>query len=326
MAEQAEPTTAAEAIERAQALEREIGRALVGQRAVIRELVVALLAGGHVLIEGVPGVGKTLLGRALAAALGGSFNRVQFTPDLMPSDISGHTLFDMRSQSFRVRKGPVFCNVLLADEINRAPAKTQSALLEAMQEQQVTIEGQSFALGSPFLVLATQNPIEQEGTYPLPQAQLDRFLVKVLIDYPSLDEEQTMVREVTRGAVGDRLNIDQVRRLLEPSLVTALQHQAAALQVDEQIIGYAVRIVRAARDWNGVDLGAGPRGSIALLRAARAHALVQAQAFVIPDDVKAVAPSVLRHRIKLSPDLEIEGYRPDDVLADILAEVNAPRL
>ncbi len=326
MAEQAEPVTAAEAIERAQALEREIGRALVGQRAVIRELVVALLAAGHVLIEGVPGVGKTLLGRALAVAMGGSFSRVQFTPDLMPSDISGHTLFDMRSQSFRVRKGPVFCNVLLADEINRAPAKTQSALLEAMQEQQVTIEGQSFALGAPFLVLATQNPIEQEGTYPLPQAQLDRFLVKVLIDYPSLDEEQAMVREVTRGVVGDRLRVDQVRQLLDPSLVTALQQQAASLEVDEQIIAYAVRIVRAAREWNGIDLGAGPRGSIALLRAARAHALVQAQTFVTPDDVKAVAPAVLRHRIKLSPDLEIEGYRPDDVLADILAEVNAPRL
>jgi MoxR-like ATPase len=326
MAERPEPATAAEAIEQAQALEREIGRALVGQRTVIRELVVALLAAGHVLIEGVPGVGKTLLGRALAAALGGSFSRVQFTPDLMPSDISGHTLFDMRSQSFRVRKGPVFCNVLLADEINRAPAKTQSALLEAMQEQQVTIEGQSFALGAPFLVLATQNPVEQEGTYPLPQAQLDRFLVKVLIDYPSLDEEQAMVRQVTRGAAGDRLRVDQVRRLLEPSLVTALQQQAADLQVDEQIVGYAVRIVRAARDWNGIDLGAGPRGSIALLRAARAHALVQAQTFVTPDDVKAVAPAVLRHRIKLSPDLEIEGYRPDDVLADILGEVNAPRL
>ncbi len=326
MAEQPELATAAEAIERAQALEREIGRALVGQRAVIRELVVAMLAAGHVLIEGVPGVGKTLLGRALAAALGGSFSRVQFTPDLMPSDISGHTLFDMRSQSFRVRKGPVFCNVLLADEINRAPAKTQSALLEAMQEQQVTIEGQSFPLGAPFLVLATQNPIEQEGTYPLPQAQLDRFLVKVLIDYPSLDEEQAMVREVTRGAVGDRLRVDQVRRLLEPSLVTALQQQVADLQVDEQIVGYAVRIVRAAREWSGIDLGAGPRGGIALLRAARAHALIQAQTFVTPDDVKAVAPAVLRHRIKLSPDLEIEGYRPDDVLADILAEVSAPRL
>ena len=258
--------------------------------------------------------------------LGGSFNRVQFIPDLMPSDIGGHTLFDMRSQSFRVRKGPVFCNVLLADEINRAPAKTQSALLEAMQEQQVTIEGRSFALGGPFLVLATQNPVEQEGSYPLPQAQLDRFLVKVLIDYPSLEEEHAMVRQVTNGQVGDRLRVDQVRQLLKPEQLSALQQQAASLAVDEQIIAYAVRIVRAARDWNGVDLGAGPRGSIALLRAARAHALVQAQLFVTPDDVKAVAPAVLRHRIKLSPDREIEGYQPDNVLADILGEVSAPRL
>ncbi len=191
----------AQALERVRGLEQEIQRAVIGQQQVIRDLVIALLAAGHVLIEGVPGLGKTLLARSMAAAVGGRFSRVQFTPDLMPSDISGHIMFDMQSQSFRVRKGPVFCNFLLADEINRAPAKTQSALLEVMQEQQVTIEGQSFQLAKPFLVMATQNPIEQEGTYPLPEAQLDRFLVKIFIDYPRLEEEQTLVRQVTLGAV-----------------------------------------------------------------------------------------------------------------------------
>jgi len=316
----------AQAIERVSGLEQEIQRAVIGQQRVIRDLVIALLAAGHVLIEGVPGLGKTLLARSLATAVGGRFSRVQFTPDLMPSDISGHIMFDMQSQSFRVRKGPVFCNFLLADEINRAPAKTQSALLEVMQEQQVTIEGQSFQLAKPFLVLATQNPIEQEGTYPLPEAQLDRFLVKIFIDYPQLEEEQAMVRQVTLGAVGDQLDTSAVRTLLQPEQVVALQEHTARLEVDDQLVAYAVRIVRAARQWNGVDIGPGPRGSIALLRAGRAHALLQGNGFVTPDDIKAVAPAVLRHRLRLTADLEIEGYRPDDVLADILGEVSAPRL
>jgi MoxR-like ATPase len=316
----------AQALERVRGLEQEIQRAVIGQQRVIRDLAIALLAAGHVLIEGVPGLGKTLLARSLAAAVGGRFSRVQFTPDLMPSDISGHIMFDMQSQSFRVRKGPVFCNFLLADEINRAPAKTQSALLEVMQEQQVTIEGQSFQLARPFLVMATQNPIEQEGTYPLPEAQLDRFLVKIFIDYPKLEEEQALVRQVTLGAVGDQLDTSAVRTLLQPEQVVALQEHTARLEVDEQIVAYAVRIVRTAREWSGVEIGPGPRGSIALLRAGRAHALLQGNGFVTPDDIKAVAPAVLRHRLRLSADLEIEGYRPDDVLADILAEVSAPRL
>ena len=315
-----------QALERVRGLEQEIQRAVIGQQQVIRDLAIALLAAGHVLIEGVPGLGKTLLARSLAAAVGGRFSRVQFTPDLMPSDISGHIMFDMQSQSFRVRKGPVFCNFLLADEINRAPAKTQSALLEVMQEQQVTIEGQSFQLAKPFLVMATQNPIEQEGTYPLPEAQLDRFLVKIFIDYPKLEEEQALVRQVTQGAVGDQLDTSAVRTLLQPEQVVALQEHTARLEVDDQIVAYSVRIVRAAREWNGIDIGPGPRGGIALLRAGRAHALLQGNGFVTPDDIKAVAPAVLRHRLKLTADLEIEGYRPDDVLADILAEVSAPRL
>jgi len=307
-------------------LETEIGRAVIGQKQVIRDATVALLAGGHVLVEGVPGLGKTLLVRSLAATVGGVFNRVQFTPDLMPSDISGHIMFDMKSDSFRVRKGPVFCNFLLADEINRAPAKTQSAMLEVMQEQQVTIEGQSFQLKQPFLVLATQNPIEQEGTYPLPQAQLDRFLLKVFIDFPSEDEENRMIEQVTNNNVGDKLDVTAVNKILTPDEVAALQRYTSELSVDKQIIAYAVRIARATREWSGIENGSGPRGSISLLRAARANAVLEGRDFVTPDDVKSMAYPALRHRIKLTADLEIEGYQPDDVLGDILLNVEAPRL
>ncbi|UTW04731.1 MoxR family ATPase [Amphritea atlantica] len=307
-------------------LEQEIGKAVIGQRQVIRDTTIALLAGGHVLVEGVPGLGKTLLVRSLAAAVGGVFNRVQFTPDLMPSDISGHIMFDRKSDSFRVRKGPVFCNFLLADEINRAPAKTQSALLEVMQEQQVTIEGQTYELQLPFLALATQNPIEQEGTYPLPQAQLDRFLLKVYIDYPDMDEELLMVQQITSDSVADKLDVSSVQEVLKPEEIISLQRYTSSLGVDEQIVAYAVSIVRATRDWSGIDTGSGPRGSIALLRAGRANAVLSGRRFVTPDDIKAVAPAVLRHRIKLSADLEIEGYQPDDVLRDILSNVQAPRV
>ncbi|MDH5786374.1 MAG: MoxR family ATPase [Chromatiales bacterium] len=319
-------TSSNEVLEKAKRLEQEIGRAVIGQRQVIRDTTVALLAGGHVLIEGVPGLGKTLLVRSLAASVGGTFNRVQFTPDLMPSDISGHMMFDTKSDTFRVRKGPIFCNFLLADEINRAPAKTQSAMLEVMQEQQVTIEGQSFALQPPFLVLATQNPIEQEGTYPLPQAQLDRFLFKVFIDFPNEEEEQQMIELITGDRVGDGLDVSAVQQVLEPQQIVALQRYTAQLQVDRQIIAYAVRIARATREWSGIENGSGPRGSIALLRTARANAVLEGRTFVTPDDVKNVALPALRHRIKLSADLEIEGYQPDDILKDILLNVEAPRL
>ncbi len=323
----AEPGSLPEQIlQRIRRLEGEIQKAVIGQQQVIREVAVALLAGGHVLVEGVPGLGKTLLVRSLAATVGGDFNRVQFTPDLMPSDISGHIMFDMKNQSFRVRRGPVFCNFLLADEINRAPAKTQSALLEVMQERQVTIEGQTFSLEKPFLVLATQNPIEQEGTYPLPQAQLDRFLLKIFIDYPSEGEERALVKLVTGNSVGDGLDVSALSQILNPGEIAKLQEYTARLRVDEQVIHYAVRIIRATREWNGIEIGAGPRGSISLLRAARAHALLQANTFVTPDDIKAMAPAVLRHRLKLTADLEIEGYQPDDVLRDILANVEAPRV
>ncbi len=306
-------------------LHEEIARAIVGQQQVVREVVIAVLAAGHVLVEGVPGLGKTLLVRSLAQAVGGVFNRVQFTPDLMPSDISGHMFFDMKAETFKVRRGPVFCNFLLADEINRAPAKTQSALLEAMQEQQVTIEGRSYPLTMPFLVLATQNPIEQEGTYPLPQAQLDRFLLNIYIDYPGIEEEKSLVNKVTGGAIGDKLDVSAVNEVFSTDEIVQLQTLAAGLTVDESIVDYAVRIVGATRDWNGIEAGAGPRGSIALLRSARANAMLAGNQFVTPDDVKSVAVPALRHRIKVTADLEIEGYRADDVLGDLLNNVQAPR-
>ena len=317
--------TVAAAARHLQSLESAVAQALVGQPQVIREAVVALAAAGHVLLEGVPGVGKTLLVRALAAALGGSFARIQFTPDLMPSDVTGHALFNMKTEGFRIRRGPIFCNLLLGDEINRAPAKTQSALLEAMQEQQVTIEGEALPLPAPFLVYATQNPIEQEGTYPLPQAQLDRFLLKVFIDYPGAAEELAVVRQMTSGQIGDRLDTSRVPRVMTPQEVLAVQGAAAMLRLDDSVLAYAVRLVRAARDWQGVETGPGPRAAIALVRAARAQALIEGNAFVTPDDVKVMAPAVLRHRLKLTADLEIEGYRPDDVLVDLLAGVPAPR-
>ena len=307
------------------ALEATVGQALIGQRQVIRESVVALVAAGHVLLEGLPGVGKTLLVRALAAAVNGRFSRIQFTPDLMPSDITGHAMFDLKSEEFRIRRGPIFCNLLLGDEINRAPAKTQSAMLEAMQEQQVTIEGKALPLAPPFLVVATQNPIEHEGTYPLPQAQLDRFLVKVLIDYPAEAEELALVRQATLDRVGDQLDTSRVEPVLSLDDLLGLQRTAARLRMDESVLGYAVRLVRAARDWQGIETGPGPRASVALVRAARGHALAEGRDFVTPDDVKGMAPSVLRHRLKLTADLEIEGYRPDDILRDLLAGVSAPR-
>ncbi|NEV60572.1 AAA family ATPase [Thiorhodococcus minor] len=308
-----------------EALEAMIARAVIGQDQVIRESVVALVAAGHVLLEGLPGVGKTLLVRAMAAALGGRFSRVQFTPDLMPSDVTGHAMFDLKSEEFRIRRGPIFCNLLLGDEINRAPAKTQAAMLEAMQEQQVTIEGRALPLTPPFLVFATQNPIEQEGTYPLPQAQLDRFLLKVFIDYPEESEEIAMVRQATQGRVGDQLDTSRVEQVLSTHELRGIQRLAADLEMDDSILDYAVRLVRAARDWQGIETGPGPRATVALVRAARGHALASGNGFVTPDDVKAMAASVLRHRLKLTADLEIEGYQPDDVLRDLLSAVPAPR-
>ena len=316
---------AARSADLAAAIQQEIGAAVVGQREVIRQVVVAFIASGHVLLEGVPGLGKTLMVLALARSFGGAFARIQFTPDLMPSDVVGHAMLDVRAGEFRIRRGPAFTNMLLADEINRAPAKTQSALLEVMQEQQISIEGTSYALDPPFMTLATQNPIELEGTYPLPEAQLDRFLMKVRIDYPADEEEVTLVGAVTHGHVGDRLDVSRVRRVADVASVLELQRFVAAMVVDESIVGYAVRIARRTRDWPGIAYGAGPRGAIALIRCARAESLLAGRDFVTPDDVKRVAVPVLRHRITLTPEMEIEGRQVDDVLRTILEAVEAPR-
>jgi len=307
------------------AIRAEVAKALIGQRAIIDEVLIALLAGGHVLIEGVPGLGKTLLVRALAKTFDGRFARIQFTPDLMPADVTGHTLYDQATREFTTRKGPVFTNLLLADEINRAPAKTQAALLEVMQEGQVTIEGTPHLLAPPFMVLATQNPIEQEGTYALPEAQLDRFLLKINIEFSTQEDEHAMVRQVTANQVGDRLNVESVSTLVKPAAILALQRFVASLTVDERVSDYAVRIARATRTWPGITAGASPRGGIALVRAARAHALLNGRDFVTPDDVKALALPALRHRVTLAPELEIEGQSTDAVLTALLNKVEAPR-
>jgi len=302
-----------------------IRHVVVGQSETIDELLICVAAGGHVLIEGVPGLAKTLLARCLAHSAYATNVRIQFTPDLMPSDIVGHAMFDNEQQSFTVREGPVFANIVVADEINRAPAKTQSALLEAMQEQQVSIEGETRDLPDPFIVIATQNPIEQEGTYPLPQAQLDRFLFKVLIDYPNADDEFVMLQKITHENIAHKLDLSDLQPVIATGELSAIQHAASFVSVDTAVQKYIVDIVTTTRNWNGIEHGAGPRGSIALLRAARAKALLEGANFVTPDDVKAVARPVLRHRIQLTPDLEIEGYSPDDVITSLLAAVNAPR-
>jgi MoxR-like ATPase len=298
---------------------------LIGQEKVVDQVLVALLSNSHVLIEGVPGLGKTLLVRALAHCFSGDFKRIQFTPDLMPSDITGHVMFDTAANKFRLRTGPIFTNLLLADEINRAPAKTQSALLEVMQERQVTIEGQSKKLPHPFMVLATQNPIDQEGTYSLPEAQLDRFLMKIYIEYPSLESEISLAKTITTDSIEDDHLIESESTTSSDDLLE-LQKLAASINIDDQVIEYAVKLVRATRESSAIQHGAGPRASIALLRGAKAKSLIDGMDFVVPDQVKSMAFPILRHRITISAEMEIDGLSNDQVLQQVINQVEAPRV
>ncbi|MEM7358890.1 MAG: MoxR family ATPase [Pseudomonadota bacterium] len=308
-----------------QQLIQQINAVMIGQQTVVKQVVLTLLCDGHVLLEGVPGLGKTLLVRVLGKSFAGAFKRIQFTPDLMPSDVTGHVVFDLQNQAFHMKAGPVFTNLLLADEINRAPAKTQAALLEVMQEKQVTTDGESKPVPLPFMVLATQNPLEQEGTYPLPEAELDRFLIKVVIDFPSTEDERKLTRLVTEQGDGENAILDDVSALMNPEDLINFQQQVSQVSIDEQVLEYAVRIVRATRDYQSIYRGAGSRACIALVKIAKANAFLDGRDFVLPDDVKELAIPVLQHRIALSPDAEIEGWTAAQILEQLITDTEAPR-
>lgn len=308
-----------------QDIHQELDKAVKGQDALIDHLIIAIFSEGHVLIEGIPGLGKTLLVNALADIMGVNYKRIQFTPDLMPSDIIGTTIFNGGTSQFQVKKGPVFTNLLLADEINRAPAKTQSALLQAMQERKVNIDGVDYSLGDFFICFATQNPIEMEGTYPLPEAQTDRFLMKLFIDYPTLEEEQEIVKAYRGGFSADQIQTANLRQIIDIEAILAIKESLKLITVDDQIIDYITRIVAATREYNGIETGASPRGSVALFQTARIRALFNGRDFVTPDDVKDLVLPVLRHRIILEPEAEIEGEKADDYLIRIVEQIEVPR-
>jgi MoxR-like ATPase len=297
--------------------------AIVGQEEIVRGVLVSAIAGGHVLIEGVPGLGKTLIARTFARVSGCTFKRIQFTPDLMPSDITGSSVFDRNKGDFTFVPGPVFANVVLADEINRAPAKTQSALLEAMQDHTVSEGGTSRALPAPFLVVATQNPVESQGTYPLPEAQLDRFLFKLRVEDPPKDVEETIVRKQSDGF--DPSDLSSIAAVSSPAQLGEMQVAARGVKVDDKVIAYAVEIVRKTRQDRSIELGASPRASLSLVRAAQVVAASEGRDFVTPDDVKPMAAAVLRHRLMLHPDAQLQGTTPDDRIGDILKNVSVPK-
>ena len=306
-------------------LKREIGKAIVGQDAVIEQVLIAMLTEGHALLEGVPGTAKTLLVKVLARAVGAQFGRIQFTPDLMPADVTGTNIFNMATSTFSLRHGPVFTDLLLADEINRTPPKTQAALLEAMEERQVTIDGEAHQLSPLFTVLATQNPIEYEGTYPLPEAQLDRFILKIIVDYPSSDEEFQVVSNWNAGFNTRRLEDLGIQPLDDPAAVLGSRSQVRAVTVEEGVARYIVSIVRATREAINVSWGASPRAAVALLLCSKALAAIRGRSFVTPDDVKEIAKPVLRHRVVLRSEAEIEGASPDQVLDEIITGIDVPR-
>jgi len=307
------------------ALDTELRKVIVGQQWTFDLLLVALLTDGHVLLEGVPGVAKTLMARTLATILRADFKRVQFTPDLMPSDVIGTNVFDLQTTTFSLKKGPVFTNVMLGDEINRAPAKTQSALLEAMEERQVTIDGISHPLPSLFMVLATQNPVEYEGTYPLPEAQLDRFLFKVLVDYPTHDESLQVLRNYQAGFNPRNLAQSGIQPIADEAAVAAARAEIASVKVTDAILDYAQRIVDESRRSPDLSLGGSPRAAIALLQTSKTLAALQGRDYTVPDDIKVLVPPVMRHRIILKPEAEIEGLNADRALERILARVEVPR-
>ncbi len=306
--------TLVRAAELASAVVSQVQEVFVGPREVPEMLLVSLLAGGHALLEGVPGVAKTTLVKAFAATLGCSFRRIQFTPDLLPADITGTFVLSPRDGTFSLREGPVFANVVLGDEINRAPAKTQSALLEAMQERQVTIEGETRPLPRPFLVLATQNPVEHAGTYPLPEAQIDRFLIRLVLGYPEARDERNMLRRFLRGQPAPR-------RVLNPEDIERLQSLVGSIHVEDEVLDYVVRLARYTREHAQLFLGISPRASLALVQAARARALLSGRSYALPDDVKALAVPVLAHRLVLTPEAEMDGTRPESILTETLARV-----
>ena len=303
-----------------------LGRVIVGQSEAIDLALVTLLAGGHALVEGVPGVGKTLLVKALARAVAGEFQRIQFTPDLMPADITGTSIFDLRTQEFRLVRGPIFTNFLLADEINRAPAKTQSALLEAMQERQVTIDRETCELPPVFVVFATQNPIEHQGTYPLPEAQKDRFLIKIRMGYPAVQDENELARLVAAGETPERRLAEELRvPVLQPGELQQLREATARVRVSDAISSYIVSVARQTRQHAAIWVGAGPRATLALLSASRALAALDERDFVLPEDVKTLAAPVLEHRVLLRPEFEMEGVEIGEVIKAVLEAVEVPR-